>query len=173
MYRSRILILLLCLGLGQATSYGADDGVNMLIGDIERTDLQASPYMDWYQKYDTAYHVDAKATLKLSPMLKDIDVTIIMGTWCHDSQIQVPRFYKIMKSAGADMSRLNMVAVDMDFKAEGKDMAGLGITNTPTFIFYRQGVEVNRIVESPVESLEKDMLAILLGSDYRHAKYKE
>jgi hypothetical protein len=45
---------------------------------------------------------------------------------------------------------------------------GFDITNVPTFIFYRNGKEINRIVESPVISLEKDMLSILAGEVYKH-----
>ena len=44
---------------------------------------------------------------------------------------------------------------------------GLNITNVPTFIFYEKGVEINRIVESPIKSLEEDMLEILTGSSYK------
>jgi hypothetical protein len=46
---------------------------------------------------------------------------------------------------------------------------GLGITNVPTFIFYKDGKELNRIVEFPIEDLESDMLKILQGEPYKHA----
>jgi len=45
----------------------------------------------------------------------------------------------------------------------------LNITNIPTFIFYKNGKEMHRIVESPMESLEKDMLKIITGQPYKHA----
>ena len=46
---------------------------------------------------------------------------------------------------------------------------GFGIINVPTFIFYRGGQELGRIVEYPIESLEADMVKILSGQPYRHA----
>jgi hypothetical protein len=44
---------------------------------------------------------------------------------------------------------------------------GLNITNVPTFIFYEKGIEINRIVETPIVSLEQDMLDILSRKDYK------
>ena len=36
-------------------------------------------------------------------------------------------------------------------------------------IVYENGEEINRIVEFPIETLEKDLLAIVRGEDYKHA----
>jgi hypothetical protein len=44
-----------------------------------------------------------------------------------------------------------------------------GIEYVPTFIFSKNGKEINRIVEFPIFSLEKDMLDILQGKDYKNA----
>jgi len=43
---------------------------------------------------------------------------------------------------------------------------GLNIIRVPTMLFYKNGKEVNRIVESPIESLEEDMAQILSGQPY-------
>ena len=45
----------------------------------------------------------------------------------------------------------------------------LNITNIPTFIFYKDGQELNRIVEFPIEDLETDMVKILNEEPYKHA----
>ena len=34
----------------------------------------------------------------------------------------------------------------------------------PTFILYKDGVELGRIVETPIESMEDDIFNILIGS---------
>lgn len=140
------------------------------MGKISPVDLQKETYGVWYKKNQDNYEVEADPATQLLPLLQDVKVKIIMGTWCHDSQRQVPRFYKILDSIKADLTQIHMIAVDMEFSAVGHDISALGITNTPTFIFYRGGQEINRIVEVPVESLEKDMLAILRGQGYRHSK---
>ncbi len=42
------------------------------------------------------------------------------------------------------------------------EVDGMEIHFVPTFIFYRNDEEIGRIVEMPYESLEKDMLEIVL-----------
>lgn len=41
-----------------------------------------------------------------------------------------------------------------------KDEQGLNIHRVPTFIIYKEGKEVNRIVEFHIESFEKNLLKI-------------
>ena len=41
---------------------------------------------------------------------------------------------------------------------------GLNIEKVPTFIFYKNGIEIGRIIESPEKSIEKDFLKILNGN---------
>ena len=43
---------------------------------------------------------------------------------------------------------------------------GLDIIKVPTIIFFKDGKEVNRIVESPLETLEEDMAQIIFQKDY-------
>jgi tetratricopeptide (TPR) repeat protein len=53
---------------------------------------------------------------------------------------------------------------------------GLNIHRVPTFIFYKDGKEVNRIVESPKTTFEYDIKAILNGkytANYMAANYLE
>lgn len=46
-------------------------------------------------------------------------------------------------------------------KAEGFDIDQFIIERVPTFIFYKNESEIGRIIETPVETLEKDILNIL------------
>lgn len=157
-------------GAGGVRAFESRAEPEMLVGEISPQDLREVPYAEWYIAHRQAYQVDAESISDLPELFKDVAVTIIMGTWCHDSQRQVPRFYKILSTAGVNMSRVDLFAVDMNFTTPADEAAGLGITNTPTFIFYRDGKELNRIVETPVISLEKDVLTILRGEAYRHSK---
>ena len=43
---------------------------------------------------------------------------------------------------------------------------GLNIHHVPTVIFYKNGNEIGRIIEYPVQLLEEDMVAILTGASY-------
>ncbi|MEM1407485.1 MAG: hypothetical protein AAGG59_11970, partial [Bacteroidota bacterium] len=48
----------------------------------------------------------------------------------------------------------------------GREESGQNIHRVPTFIFHKNGEEIGRIVESPKESLEVDMLKIVTGENY-------
>ncbi len=169
-YKITLAVIVMAGVIGGVSVFlGRDKPEEMLVGKISRADLLALPYGDWYQSGEGQYKPENIP--ELGPLLKDVKITIIMGTWCHDSQREVPYFHKILAVSGADMTNVAMIAVNQDFAAEGLDIKSYGITNTPTFIFHKNGRELNRIVEVPVVSLERDMLAILTGRQYRHAKY--
>jgi hypothetical protein len=46
---------------------------------------------------------------------------------------------------------------------------GLEIFNVPTLIFYKNNIEINRIVEFPKTTLESDVEKILKGESYSHS----
>ena len=97
----------------------------------------------------------------LSRMTKSFDITLVMGTWCGDSQEQVPRFYRIMYDAQIPDDILTLICVDGNKTAGELSIEQLGIELVPTFIFYRQGEEIGRITETPEVSLEADMWEIV------------
>jgi hypothetical protein len=68
------------------------------------------------------------------------------------------------------MKNLKIVAVDKrkDFykKSPQGEEWGLNIRRVPTFIFYKNGREINRIIESPLATLEEDIISIVLQQEY-------
>jgi len=115
----------------------------------------------WFDRNFNEYEPDAKAVSHLSGVISDVNVICYLGTWCSDSKREVPRFFKALKEAGLPDSVVTMIGVDRQkFSLDGSSMV-YRIERVPTFIFFRNGVEVGRIVESPHESLERDMLNLL------------
>ena len=114
--------------------------------------------------YDTMYESytpDATTIANLKPFMEGVKVTIVMGTWCGDSKLQVPHFYKITDQLGITEENMTLICVDGQKKAENGLIDNLSIERVPTFIFYKDGKELGRIVESPKETLEKDALDLL------------
>jgi len=74
------------------------------------------------------------------------------------------------------MENLKIVAVDGrkdNYKrSPNGEEWGLNILRVPTIIFYKNGREINRIIETPNKSLEADMLKILTTEAYRSNKAK-
>lgn len=141
----------------------------MLLGKANRKGFQMDAFKDWFNAGYEGYSVDSETVEKLKPLLKDVEITVFMGTWCEDSQRETPHFYKILDEANFDESKLTLITVSDEKTTPQGFEDGKNITNVPTLIFYKNDKELGRIVEYPIESLEKDMLAILSGKEYKHA----
>lgn len=173
------ILFLSCFIVSCATSQEAQkSGTNestvktnptMLIGKQDREALTKAPFDSWFEKNYESYRVDDESLKKLKPLLTDVEIKVFMGTWCGDSKRETPRFYKIMDAAGVKGKQFTLITMNRSKKTPDNFEEGLNITNVPTFIFYKDGKEINRIVEYPIESLEKDMIAILSGESYKHA----
>jgi thiol-disulfide isomerase/thioredoxin len=113
----------------------------------------------WFPKQYDAYHPDLNGFN--SANLKQISIKIFMGTWCHDSKREVPRLYKILDELYYDYENFEIIGLTKDKKGYFQDYATFGITNTPTIIFYRNDMEIGRIIEEPKGSLEDQMARII------------
>lgn len=141
----------------------------MLIGKSDRNGLQMDAFKEWFDLGYNNYKINPETSEKLKPLLKDVSITVFMGTWCEDSQRDVPFLYKILDEVGFDESKLTLINVSEEKTTPQGFEDGKDILNVPTIIFYKNDTELGRIVEYPIDTLEKDMLAILSGKDYKHA----
>lgn len=93
-----------------------------------------------------------------------------MGTWCGDSKREIPRIFKLLEYSGVRASQLTMVMLDnrdsVYKQSPGHEEKDKAIHRVPTLIVYDGKKEMNRIVEVPVISLERDLLLILTGQQY-------
>ena len=147
-----------------------EDGRNFLLGQINTDGLQQGDYAGWFVPNYNNYEVDRSLVKLIGPKLQGLQIKLFLGTWCGDSKRQVPRFLKFLNEAGFDTASLEMVALDRRKGAYKKsptgEERGLGIIKVPTIILFKDGKEINRIVERPIASLEEDLLAIVSGSAY-------
>ena len=91
----------------------------------------------------------------------DVSVLIFFGTWCHDSQREVPRMLKILEAVGLPEDHIKMVTLDFSKTDPGGLAVANGVEFTPTFIFFRQQDEIGRIIERPATTLEEAMVELL------------
>jgi tetratricopeptide (TPR) repeat protein len=156
-------------------------GVNgklKLLGKIDEKGLNQEPFNDWFEKNYEAYIVNAQLAKTYKNEIENYKVKVFLGTWCGDSKREVPRFYKVLESVKFPKDQLEVIAVDRTTDAYKQsptgEEKGLNIHRVPTFIFYKDGKEVNRIVESPKTTFEHDLKAIIDGkytSNYMAANY--
>ncbi len=142
-----------------------------LLGHCSISSMQANNYKEWFDKSYNSYSIDSSIIPKLQPLLQHTTIEIFLGSWCGDSKREVPRMLKVLHAASFDTSHINIIFVDnasASYKQSPQhEEAGKNIHHVPTFIVYENNKELNRIVETPVASLEKDLLAIVSKQSYQ------
>jgi len=162
-----ILTLILVVSCGgqqiNQTEFDEKAGDNILIGQVNLEGFKKAPFNEWYDAECADYQADDStlATIEKDDFIDNVKITLVLGTWCSDSRREVPRFYKILESLEYDLDNMKVICVNTAKTAEGIDVDQLDIQKVPTFIFYKEGVELGRIIETPQTSLEKDMAKIL------------
>lgn len=145
---------------GTAQTAQENNESKYLTGEVSHQELKNdSLFAKYYQSGFRDYEVTGAKQIENS--LSGIKIKVVLGTWCHDSQVQVPRFFKILTEADYKKDTAEILCVNLDKKIPGKNISSLNIKRVPTFIFYQDEKEIGRIVESPKQSLEEDMLNIL------------
>jgi thiol-disulfide isomerase/thioredoxin len=139
----------------------SESGKPMLIGNCTLEAFKDTSFSWWWNSAYNLYEVDQETVEKLASELNDVSINIIMGTWCSDSRREVPHLIKILEAAKYPVNDIKIIAVDRDKISEGIDLSKFNIELVPTIIFFKDGKELGRIVESPEETLEKDILKIL------------
>lgn len=161
-----IVILLFASGISEAqqfniTTIDTVKNKKMLIGYCTRDAFQDTAFKAWFDESYNSYQPDFEILDKLEGKLDNISITIVMGTWCSDSREQVPSFYRILDELNYPSEKIKLICVDRKKKGLSNEADDLNIELVPTIIFYRNGEEIGRIIETPQESLEKDLLGII------------
>lgn len=134
----------------------------MLIGYCNRQGFTSEPFNIWFNSEYNKYAVDSIVLDSLPKQdLKNLKVTIVMATWCGDSRREVPRFYKIIDKLGFNEQNITIININREKKVKNIDIKKFDISRIPTFIFYKDNQEIGRIIETPKQTLEKDLLRIL------------
>ena len=126
------------------------------IGDISMKALfeNHEGFHDNYKEYQPGNLLD--------PVLfRDIEIYVLFGTWCHDSQREVPRLLRLLNTLNIQENYIHLIGLNYS-KNEPQDRGKyFQVKKTPTFVFLRNQKEIGRIVEMPEISLEADLLKIL------------
>jgi len=154
----------------QNTIVKNENGTEVLLGHCSRSCLRQKPFSEWFDKNYDEYKVDETQIPELKKLLKNKNISVFMGTWCGDSRREVPRLLKILDAAGVKEKQVNIVMLSSENgnnkqspQHEEKDK---NIFRVPTIIVSEGKKEIGRIIESPKQSLEKDLLQILQRKNY-------
>lgn len=172
----RILFLLVVMsaawtGLGASTE---EPDAPKIVGRCSVAQLDAEPFSEWFRGgYDEYAPNTGVLEVLRAIKTRDVQISVFFGTWCGDSRRELPRLLKLLDVLEIPDDRVELIGLDRTDAATkrspGGEEQGLEIYRVPTVIVRRGGTEVGRIVEHPVRSLERDLLAILGDGSYEPA----
>jgi thiol-disulfide isomerase/thioredoxin len=145
-----------------------------IIGQTSKDEILKSEHQSWFNDTYSAYKPEAEITNELTHIFKknDFKVDVYFGTWCSDSQREVPKLIKLLELSQFNFKNLELIGVDEDKVIPGiskEKRKELNVFNVPTIIVYQNDKEINRFVEYAQESLEKDMLKIFSKKSYKNS----
>lgn len=162
-------ILMFCLLLVVTQTFAQDykiipdekNGEPLILGYCPISIIIDSLFKDtWTTEYNN-YQPNYETLDKLEGKLDQINITIVFRSTCSDSREQLPRLFKILNELNYDLNSITLIGVNREKQGLSSEAEGLEIELVPTIIFYKNGSEIGRIVETPEESLEKDLLKII------------
>lgn len=171
MQKISILTIIFLVGIStiavsQNKTYVDSRGNTHLIGQCTRNAFEKEDFKEWFDKSYISYTVNTDLLKRVKRKSKGVTFEIFMATWCGDSRREVPRFFKILDALKVKDDNISIINVDNAKNAYKQspthEEKGKLIFRVPTFIMYKNGVEIGRIIESPVTSLEMDLVQILL-----------
>lgn len=139
------------------------EGEPMLIGRITTDALTSLDFKDWYLKEYDSYIPKKKFINTIRRKAKFYRIEIFLGTWCSDTQEQLPRFLKILDESKFPKKKIELYALNKNKESFYGEQNQKGITRIPVFIIYKGENEIGRITETPThETLEEDLYNIFL-----------
>lgn len=144
-----------------STTMLVETNPEILIGKCSRAELQNSEFGESFFEEYRKYNPNTEILAKIKNTIFNSTITIVLGTWCHDSHEQVPGFIRILDEIDYNTNYLKIICLDKNKQAGDIDISALKIEKVPTFIFYEKNKEVGRIIETPANTLELDTYNIL------------
>ncbi|HEX8254780.1 MAG TPA: peptidylprolyl isomerase [Thermoanaerobaculia bacterium] len=135
----------------------------LVVGPVTADQIVAT--VPSYAELRTQYQPDITVIEMMKSYVRAEDrVEVFMGTWCEDSQREVPKFLRIrdeLKSQfGVDLP-VTYVAVDRGKQQPAELLKDKSVDKIATFIYYRGDRELGRIVERPTGLFEDDLLTLV------------
>ena len=124
-------------------------------GLIEAKTLREHPETTWFAMgYDLFSFNDGDAyrrILAAQSRFDRMEILAFIGIWCPDCQEHVPGLLRILDAVKFPPTRLRIYSLDRAKTYPGGEelIRRQAITRLPTFVFFEDGREIGRIIETP------------------------
>lgn len=152
----KILISILCVFLSVSISLSEK---NDIVGSTTKEEILRL-FPEWTEVVKT-YTPDPEIISRLKNINHNVTIEVYLATWCPDSKTHVSAYFKIMDSVDNPLIFSTYTGLPRDKQAREPYTKGKDIIRIPTFIILADGMEKGRIVEHPIDSLERDLSDIL------------
>ncbi|UTA47815.1 thioredoxin family protein [Simiduia sp. 21SJ11W-1] len=152
-----MLSIALCTQAFAADDHPEPAARPLLIGEVSAEQILAHPAFSPYRQ-DTLDAAAHEALLRQRGA-HTIEWVLLFGSWCHDSQREVPQILALANQHPT--IALTAIAVDEQKRAPAEFTERYKLKYTPTLIVFKDGVEVGRIIERPDTNWAADIAAKL------------
>ncbi len=161
-----IAVLSVQLLFAQAAEISRDaEGNKVVKGFLTKKDLVTDTAFTWFTKNQQGYTPNQKTLQALRTNRDSINIIAFGGTWCHDSQFILPKFFLLADAAGFSGDRITLIGVDHDKKSTQHLSEAFNITNVPTLIVMKNGHELGRVIEYGKNGMfDQDLGEIIAGA---------
>jgi thioredoxin 1 len=109
-----------------------------------------------YEQYQpSSTEIDAVKTLGGKSLI------VLFGTWCHDSEREVPRLLKLLNLSGVELQNLSLHGVNYNKQEPTNLHRQYNLKYSPTIILLQGQDELGRIIEKPIVSLGEDLASFI------------
>lgn len=128
-----------------------------LLGEVSATKVLSLPA--FYQQFESS-SISQQDIEGLSAIDKNLTLRLLFGSWCHDSEREVPKIIKLVEAAANPNLVLMLTAISSDKLQPESAVARYNLKYTPTLVVIRDGQELGRIIEMPEHSWAADIVAL-------------
>jgi thiol-disulfide isomerase/thioredoxin len=159
----RLLCLVALVGCTAQKSYYTKEINNKKIvcGRISLDELKNEKEFPWYCEGVNAYKPNVLVVNELKQHVTGLGVIIFAGSWCSDTHENLPKMIKVLQEMGVKSSQIEVIMLDYNKQSQWFNASIFNITNVPTFVFFKNGQTIGKIVEQFNTNAEQDLLEIL------------
>jgi predicted small lipoprotein YifL len=116
---------------------------------------------EWQDKYDKFQPPADMVEAMKAKFGGDMRIDVYLGLWCPDSRNNVPPFLKLLDRLGTSVP-VRYFGVPRKASRDVKYyVEEFNVEKVPSFVFYRDGKEIGRIIENPKTGLVEDIFDIV------------
>jgi len=135
----------------------------VITGKIQHKVMMEEDLFKWYANGVNNYVVNDSLVGLIRPYSTKTGVLVFAGNWCSDTKELLPKVVKVLIAAGFKPEEFEFQLLDKQKKSTNFNAKAMQVNYVPTIIFYINGLEKGRIIETINKTAEEEILKILIN----------